>query len=78
MLKPFMFIHLRQMDTTVIKDGFHSQCRSGGAFPELTAGKGQQHVSSCQTQLPVSEAIPWLSVVGGCNTAPKVAPSVGL
>lgn len=35
------------------------------AFPELPAGRGRQHVSSCQTQLPASEVTPWVGA--GCS-----------
>lgn len=55
--------------------------RTQNAFAELPAGKGEQHVSSCQAQLLASEVIHrvgaacsgWLH----CITTHEVAPSIG-
>lgn len=62
-LEPFMYFQIWQGNFNVIKDGFDLKCRSRAEkiFTGLTAG--QQHVSSCQAQLPASTAAPWVGAV---------------
>lgn len=68
-LEPFMYFQIWQGNFNVIKDGFDLKCRSRAEkiFTGLVAG--QQHVSSCQAQLPASTAAPWVGAVcSGCTS----------